>query len=388
MMYWSCMTISRAGRNFGLALFLFCLVVPPILAAAEAERCPVCGRVLSGEVYLLDDRVTLQKQSVCKSCLLSFPSCSVCGLPANTNAPGFVQLPDGRAICPRDTSTAIISEEDGLRTWREVREGLDRRLSRFMNLANPNITVAMVDRVDLQKLFKSPGQDRSCPNVFGLIQTRRSPNGIEHRISLLSGIPVGWFRATCAHEWAHAWMEENLPTARKLAISHDSVEGFCEFISYRFMEGQNDEATKSRILLNAYTRGQVQLLIEAEDRCGLNDVLDWMKYGVDGSLSAGALDRIRSVQIPRTATPIAAVQVPVRVPAPQSPDSLKLKAVFWDKRHPSVLINNRTFRVNEQGSVQLGTSNVLLRCQVIRKNAVQIQWVDSGQEQVLSFRGR
>src|SRR3989454_7848018 len=40
-----------------------------------------------------------------------------------------------------------------------------------------------------------------------------------------SGLPVAAFKATCAHEYAHSWLNENLSDERRESLSPDAVEG-------------------------------------------------------------------------------------------------------------------------------------------------------------------
>src|SRR5258708_2054242 len=84
----------------------------------------------------------------------------------------------------------------------------------------------------------------------------------------LGGLPQSAFKATCAHELGHVWLNENLSTERKQRINRDAIEGFCELLSYLLMDSQHEEAQLKQIKLNAYTRGQIHLFIETERRYG------------------------------------------------------------------------------------------------------------------------
>ena len=91
----------------------------------------------------------------------------------------------------------------------------------------------------------------------------------------MSGLPVAAFKATCAHEYAHSWLNENLSDERRESLSPDAVEGFCELIAFRLMDAQNEEAQQKLIELNAYTRGHIHLFLAAEKRYGFDDIVDW-----------------------------------------------------------------------------------------------------------------
>jgi len=356
------------------------------LRAADTEHCATCGAVPYGHVYLVQDAVTFEKVAICTNCEAIYPTCFVCGLPARTNAPGFVALPDGRSLCARDASTAVLQSDDGLRICRDARGALDRLFSRFLAFPDTNVTVTIVDRVHLVDLFKLAGNDYHCPNVWGYTQSSTNENRVEHHISLMSGLPLDWFQATCAHEYTHTWVSDNVPADRRKTFGRDSEEGFCELVSFLFMDSQDDQAQKARILRNAYTRGQVDLYVAAEKSYGLNEVVDWVKYGTDEELSADDPGRVRRIALPRPAGS-PAINL-VRMAPASAPAALVLKAVFWDPAHPSALINDHTFIVNEDGKVRIGATNVLVRCLAIRQNGVRIRLLASGEEKELLLKRR
>src|SRR5579859_7934638 len=139
------MKCSRANLGPCLLLSLWTFMWHPTdLAAVDTDACAICGGPFIDVYYSIEDKVTLEKKHVCKTCEQSFPDCFVCGLPANTNTTGFITLPDQRALCARDSKTAVLREEDGLRICREVHEELDRLFSRFTSFPETNVTVRMV----------------------------------------------------------------------------------------------------------------------------------------------------------------------------------------------------------------------------------------------------
>ena len=230
----------------------------------------------------MQDKVTMAKKQVCRECEMSATICFICGLPARKN---YTELADGRILCERDAANAVLSKEEGLRICRESRQSLGRLLTAFMSFPEANVSVAMVDRVNLQELFRFPGHDYTCPNVWGYYHSETNGAALRHEISLLLGLPLEAFKATCAHEYTHAWVTENLPAERRKSINRDAVEGFCELIAFLLMDAQMEEGQKQLMKLNSYTRGQIHLFLEAEERYGLNEVIKWMKYGTDDRLS-------------------------------------------------------------------------------------------------------
>ena len=378
-------TLARFKGVLRLGLFVLGILCAPDLLRAGTNVCEICGGPLGTEVFILQDKVTMVRKRVCSDCEMSAASCFVCGLPARRNYTG---LPDGRVLCERDAATAVLKEADGLRLSRETRQSLGRLFSRFLAFPETNVSVTIVDRVNLQEQFRFPGNDYTCPNIWGYLRTQTNGDGLHHEISLLSGLPLDGFKSTCAHEYSHGWLHENLSAERKKTLSRDAVEGFCELIAFMLMDSQLEEGQKRLIKLNAYTRGQIDLFVEAEQLYGFNEVLKWVKYGTDDRLRGDELGRIRRVEMP-----------PPRVPPPQSlagytnpnaaaPGTLTLKAIFWQRQQSLAIINDQTFGLQQQADVRLGATNVTLRCLEIRKDGVRVQIVGTGLEQELALPDR
>jgi hypothetical protein len=201
----------------------------------------------------------------------------------------------------------------------------------------------------------------------------------------MSGLPRSELKAVCAHELSHTWVFENVPAARKKTLSRDAHEGFCELIAYKLMSAQEDEDQKARIRRNHYTRGQIDLFIEAEEKYGFNDIVEWMKYGVDGALHGDDLNRIRDIEIPST-KPQKLVASPVYAAKPAQPsNALVLKGITWNQSRPLAVINDRTFAPAEMGGIRVGQTNTVIRCVAIGKTSVRIQFVGSGEERELTL---
>jgi len=345
---------------------------------AGTNVCEICGGTLGTEAFILQDKVTMGKVQVCRKCAMSTSTCFFCGLPAKKNT---TELSDGRIICERDSANAVLTKEEGLRICRDTRQALSRLFSASMVFPEKNVSVAMVDRVNLQELFRYPGNDYTCPNVWGYFRCETNKATQRLEISLLMGLPLQSFRATCAHEYGHAWLTDNLPAARKKNISKDAQEGFCELIAYLLMDAENEESQKQVIKQNNYTRGQIHLLIEAEQRYRINEVIRWMMYGKDDKLSADDPNRIRNIQLPSVtqATRPRVLSSPVQ----EEPRTLTLKAIFWRPDKPVALINDQSFRPRQEAEMRLNGTNASVRCLEIKKDTVRILIVGSGEEKEL-----
>jgi hypothetical protein len=176
---------------------------------------------------------------------------------------------------------------------------------------------------------------------------------------------------------------------RKKMLGHDANEGFCELVAYKLMESQSETDEMKAIRRNAYTRGQIDLFIAADQRFGFDQVVDWMKYGVDAVLHADDLNNVRNIDVPRTTPgPPATLPASQSQPLSQTYDALTLKAILWSQTHPMATINNRTFEVGDVFKVKLGLSNVIVTCVAIRENAVQIKVGGSSEKQELRLKGK
>ncbi|MGB8370538.1 MAG: protein DA1 [Verrucomicrobiia bacterium] len=357
-----------AGLCFGLSL------------SARGDVCAVCGKPISGTIYLVTDKVTGEQKEVCSDCI-KLPRCSICGLPVKDGT----QLPDGRYLCARDARTVVLKADDARQICSQVKDDLDRLFSRFTSFPT-NVDVSVIDRVDVDSMFITEGHNFESPDLLGCIRPETVNNQTRYKMSLLTGLPLAQLKETCAHEYSHAWVGENVPKERRARLGRDAEEGFCELVGYLLMDSQNEEVEKKRVLQNHYTRGQIDLFIEAEKRYGFDQVLDWMKYGEAAQLEAGHVDELRDARMP-AAKPVAnnpAIYINnnnTNQPA-TAPATIKLQGVLWGNQ-PVAIINGRSFFSNELKQVKIGGTNVTLRCLEIRKKSVRIQNIDSGEEREL-----
>jgi hypothetical protein len=364
---------------------LVCIALLAGFAVRADDLCAICGNAFTDKVYIFTDHVTDEKTRVCTDCATSKEFCFICGLPVKKES---THLPDGRYICARDIRTAVLNEDEARQVCAEVRDALDHFLSRFMTFPGTNLTTAVVDRVHLLELFKMPGRDFDCPNVLGYISSKTKRGVMRHSMSLLGALPRAELKAVCAHELTHAWQAENVPTARKKTLGHDAIEAFCELIAYKLMDSQSETDQMKAICRNAYTRGQIDLFIAADQRFGFDQIMDWMKYGVDAVLHADDLNNVRNVELPRATPRISGVLPSVPVYGPRTYNTLMLKSIVWSKEHPMAIINDRTFERGNSFKVQLGTNKVAVTCISIQEDAVRIKVAGSAEEQELRLRAK
>jgi len=350
-------------------------------AARADDRCALCGKPIYGTIHVVTDKVTGEKEEICADCI-KLPTCYICGLPVKDGT----QLPDGRWLCARDAKTVVLKADDIEQICGQVKDDLDRLFARFTTFPE-NVDVKVIDRIDVNSMFDTEGNAFESPDLLGCIHPDTEGGQKRYKMSVLTGMPLAQLKETCAHEYSHAWVGENVSKERHARLARDSEEGFCEMVGYLLMDSQNEEVEKKRVLQNHYTRGQVDLFIEAEQRFGFNDVLDWMRYGVASKLEAGHVDEIRDVSMPSTKSVAGSLPVyqgtnQIAPKVAPVPTTIKLEGISWGNR-PAAIINGHTFEVNDLQRVQLGGTNVTIRCLEIRQKSVRIQYSASGKEQEL-----
>jgi hypothetical protein len=373
-------TMQRFGKYLWIIVLLAGFGLCGPAAAWARDVCAICGRPIQDTIYIVTDEVTNEKKFVCSDCV-HLPRCAICGLPVKENG---LQLADGRFLCARDARTAVVKANDAERISAQVKDDLDRLFSRFTEFP-ANVDVAVIDRIDVDTMFSPGGNDFESPNLLGCIRPDTVNHETRYKMSLMTGLPLAELKATCAHEYSHAWVGENVPKERRAKLGRDAEEGFCELVAYLLMDSQSEKGQKKFILQNRYTRGQIDLFIEAEKRYGFDQVLDWMKYGVAEQLEEGHVDALRDVKMPpaKTVAVNPAIYHNTNQPAP-APATIKLQGVLWGNQ-PVAIINGRSFFAQELNQVKIGGTNVTIRCLDIRKKSVRIQNVDSGKEQELSL---
>jgi len=375
--------MSYHAKCFWLILLAagFCLGAPRTVRADTI--CAICGREIQGSVYLVTDKVTGEQKLVCSDCIKS-PRCYICGLPVGDN---HVELPDGRYLCARDAKTVVLKADDAERICAQVKDDLDRLFARFTVFPD-NVDVTAMDRVDVDSMFNGSGNDFESPNLLGCIHPETSSHETRYKMRLMTGLPLAELKATCAHEFTHAWVGENVPKERHARLARDAEEGFCELVAYMLMDSQSEEGQKKFILQNRYTRGQIDLFIEAEKRYGFDQVMDWMKYGGDAQLEAGHIEQLRDVKIPAGNAVAGNFSINKNNnntnPPAATPAIIKLQGVFWGSQ-PVAIINGHSFAANDQNRLKVGGTNVTIRCLEIRERSVRIRNLDSGKEQELAL---
>ena len=151
-----------------------------------------------------------------------------------------------------------------------------------------------MNRDDFIKEFHRKASVEDPEKLLGLTHSSSDGTNYQHRIYLLSGVLKPQFMATCAHEYTHAWLNEHSTKVRTL--HKDTVEGFCELMSWRYARAKLDTNEVNRILESEYTRGQIHALIAAEQRYQFHRVIDWIHRGEDSWLDKDKTERLLALK--------------------------------------------------------------------------------------------
>jgi hypothetical protein len=364
------------------AILIIAIVFFAVPTQAQ-DKCAICGKVIPGKIYLMTDEITGEELEVCGDCV-KLPLCFRCGLPVRDDG---IKLPDGRYLCARDKKTAVLTAAEAQQAANDVLDRLQRLFARFTTFPT-NVDVTAIDDIDINRMFESS-------DLRGCIQAETNDNQKRWSMCLMTGFPLAQVQATAAHEFSHAWVGESVSPDRHRLISRDTEEGFCELVAYLLMDSQNEEEMKKFILKNLYTRGQVQLFIEGNNKYGFDQILDWMQYGDTSELETGRLDKILNVVMPRPASvtdsPAAvnsnsvakSISKPISTPvAAPAPETIRIEGIFWGKT-PSAIINGHTVFPDDRFKVTIGGKAQRLHCLEIRKNSVLIENLETGKKEEL-----
>jgi len=368
----------------GLRAVAFWVLLVGAGVPALAGPCAVCGKpILFGTIYLMPDKEEDRQKEVCETCHLLNHQCSLCRLPVTAEA---TALPDGRYLCPRDAQSAVLEADRAKELCTDAKGEMDLLFSQFLTLPDTNVTLTIEDQVQMDELRQAPGFERQCPSLLGYTRSRIVKEGQwKHSIGILGARLAAALKGVCAHEYAHAWLKENLAPDR--VIDRDTIEGFCELLAYKLCESLNLTRELQSIRRNGYSRGQIDLFIEAEQSYGLPTIVEWMKHGVDERLNRDDLDRIRRTQEKeaRPARPTVLEIPPAPAPTPV-PEILTLVGISGTRSNRLALINDRAFAELETGRVRVGGSNVAIQCLQIRAGSALIQVVGSDLPQELRLK--
>ena len=360
-MTWGMSRILAAGWRL-----LFLVAMTAAWAVSTDDLCPICQQRHGKTVYGITRRGSEAKILICAACAKLDTACYVCNVPVKDR---LTRLADGRLLCEDDARLAVLEQVRAEDLFAEVKRDAQSILSRLGSLPHHNIHLVLETKAHLDKTGGNVISRHDDRLLMGLTRTRRQGDDCHHTIYLLSGLTQDRMKVVAAHEYAHAWLHENV--RRKL--NQSAVEGFCDWIAWKVIQQKNCPEELKALLASDYSEGQLQAFIAAESRHSFYHVMQWVKSGADPEIEPDKLERILALR--DTSAPHAPPMWAFEVPATPRPalTNLTLKGMSETKAGRFALINDNTFALNEQGRVRLGDSNVLLRCVEIRTNAAVVQ---------------
>jgi len=346
---------------------------------ARADNCFSCAQPLLYGHYTMQSTGFLDPQLVCKTCYDIKERCALCRLPSTK----MTTLPDGRLLCRFHAGAAVLKDRDAIRIFESAKREVFPILNGLGKLPTRNVSVHLADANKMTMLRRQLGPAQAGYDTMGLTHSSRSPQGEwSHHIFLLTGLPESKLIAVMAHEYTHVWLNENLPEDRKVQV--DTVEGFCELVSHKVTQQRRDALEQRVIQENAYSKGQVSLLLQAQDQHQFHRVVNWMLHGTEPAMTANNLNRI-SKETAAPARPAGPVPLPQAVATPV-PDELTLKGISGVPGRYFALINDKTLTVNDTARVRVGQETVSVRCLKISSDSVTLQV--KGQAEPVTLRLR
>ncbi len=328
--------------------------------------CVVCAKPLVGKYFVHN-----QTNNICTDCEKLPTRCSLCGLPVKE---GFTKTADGRLICKQDLPNAVLTEDEGRKLFAQAREDLRELSGGALELRSAQVNVQMLFHLD----FSDSKTTTNTPNAMhrtGFSMSRPAGDGFSHNVVLLSGQTRTLTLSTCAHEFGHLWLTENLKPGRTL--DPDTREAICELLAFKLAARRNDTNEVARIKQNPYTKGVILNAIEFDAREGMPGVVTWVRNGADTTLPAATGVAVA------TAAAAPSIPEPPRElrPTPPPATKLELRSLLRSAKRTVAVINGERFEPGTELSMLIGGKRQLVRLEEVQANAVIVS-VD-GERQTL-----
>ena len=349
---------------------IVCFLAAPLRlwALPNTDVCLSCQKPLHFTVMLLSSPYYKERQRFCTDCAHLKTSCAICELPFAK----ALDLKDGRILCPKDAKTAILSGDEAQAIFDDVKRDVIKLLAGSKVFPDRNITFSLVDSQELRSLYRLRRFPQTHNTLLGLTRSRAVADGFDHKIYVLSGLTRGKFIGVCAHEYGHAWLEEN--SMKDRLLDADAIEGFCELLAWKIMNDRGEHFERDRLREDEYTHGQIDAFIQAESDYTFYRVMKWAIGGVDAKLSVTNTARLLALAEDPLGEPTTFAWPPPQVVARPAPDTLVLNGISGPAKRRLALINGATLGVNETVKVRVGASNVVVRCLQITDASVLLEY--------------
>lgn len=347
-----------------LPLLLAALVVvaaPAAIAQYAAPSAPpacvVCAKPVAGKYFVhVANSVT---NTVCATCEQLPARCSLCGLPVLDTTK---KTDDGRFFCRADATNVVVAADEATRLFALARTELAALSEGTLALRSAEVAVQL-SNVDYWNP-KEGGEGTNAMHRLGFSLSRPIGGGFAHNVVLMSGKPRGTTLSTCAHEFAHLWLNENLKAGRKL--DPDTREALCELFGFKLAARRGDTNEIARIKANPYTKGAILGAIEFEAREGLPGVIKWVRDGADEKLPAATGAAVAAIA--------PAVPEPPRElrPPPPPATKLELRSLLRTAKRTVAVINGERFELDRELSMLIGGKRHVVRLVEAQDNAVVV----------------
>ncbi len=366
-----------AGMRVAL-LFILGLLAGNLPAAEYSGLCLACGQTVRGRAYFYISPYSKENLPVCPDCAESTLHCDICLMPLRTN---YTALNDGRVLCQADYPKAVLSQDEARRIFEEVKRNLARLFEGEGVRPESNLRVYMVDRPEMERLVRTHLSPQKITMALGLTRSKHRRAGeFQHDIYLLSGQRRSRVQAVSAHEYTHAWLNQNLEERRQL--HKDTVEAFCDLVAHNLMTELGDSFEPQRIRDFSYPNDQIKAMLAAQEKHSFYYVLKWMKSGREEKLAPDKLDGVLALQ----ESPVQWSWLPQVQPT--APDRLIVKSISGRPGRQFVLVNNQTLASGELAKVRVGKTNVAVRCLSVTERSVMVQVGGTNVELFLETHGK
>ncbi len=318
--------------------------------------CVVCTKPVAAKFFVhVASGVT---NSICSTCEQLPARCSLCGLPVVDTTK---RTDDGRFFCRADATNVVVVQEEAAKLFAQARAELSTLSEGMLVLRSPDVAVQL-SNVDYWNSKEGAGGSNTLHRL-GFSLSRPIGGGFAHNVVLMSGNSRGTTLSTCAHEFGHLWLNENLKPARKL--DPDTREALCELFAYKTAARRGDTNETARIKVNPYTKGVVLAALEFDIREGLAGVVKWVREGGDGRLPAAVGAGVAAA----TATPESPRELR---PPPPPAVKLELRSLLRTSKRTVAIINGERFELASEMSMLVAGKRHLVRLEEARENAVVV----------------
>lgn len=224
--------------------------------------CAICGKKLKGVKY----KHYSNDEYICLKCDSAYARCLVCKCPTGRNG---MQLSDGRVLCPVHMRKAVFGAYNGIAIYNKAKNNIISLFGSEMELRFP---VSSIELLSLDA-FKRVYSKNELGLTIGFCKTAKIGPKFIHRIYALDGYPPEHLLTTMAHEYSHAWQNEN--NTSHVIMDPAFQEGFCQWVAYKMNEYLRREGEMQRLL--AYDDPQygdgLRAFINLEHSIGIKGVL-------------------------------------------------------------------------------------------------------------------